>query len=290
MKILKVLAYFVLGGIIGFAINYTWSIQQNSITFSLAFILYLAAGYFLSKVQDAFLNYKLPLLFWYIFLLICYAIFVNYSWDLPVLLVLCIATYALGFYLRKQSNKRNKVLILSATIIVFFTWIYFVVPWITYNSKSVNDNLVMQNKIEFSLFDLEHPDTFVFNADLHGKVVLLDFWFRKCGACMRQYPQIKKIYDHFKNNQNVKIYFVNNGVDDVASIADFALKRGIQIPILVDQNSVLCQKYGILEFPQYILLDKRGKVREVHVGYSQDEISVFEKYTIQKIEAMLIEE
>jgi peroxiredoxin len=290
MKMLKVLAYFILGGVIGFAINYTWSIQQNSITFSLAYILYLAAGYFFSKESAAFLDYKLPLLFWYIFLLICYAIYVNYSWDLPVLLILCIAAYVLGFYLRKQSKRKNKIFFLSTSILIFFTWIYFAVPWITYNSKSTNDNLIAHDKIEFSLFDLEHPSKFVSNADLEGKVVLLDFWFRKCGACMRQYPQIEKVYEHFKDNQNVKIYFVNSGIDDIASINGFIEKQGIQVPVLIDQNSVLCQRLGVLEFPQYLLLDKKGKVREVHIGYSQDEISVFEKYTIEKIETMLKEE
>ena len=48
---------------------------------------------------------------------------------------------------------------------------------------------------------------------------------------------MEAVYNHFKNNKNVAIYFVNNGIDSIETINDFVKNKNIQIPILIDKNN-----------------------------------------------------
>lgn len=285
MKKYLFLTSFIVGGLIGFIINYTWSFQQNFITFSCAFVLYLTAGYFLSNKNQDINYFGNILLFWYILLLVGYSSYVNYSWDLPVLFLICIVAYILGYYLSKIQNKKNKIIAFGISFFTFSIILYFAVPWITYKNES---NVIGSSDIiEYSLIDIRNPDAVVTDKDLKGKVVLFDFWFKRCGACMRQYPKMEKVYRHFKDNQNVVIYFVNNGVDEPEQITKTINERKFQIPVLLDKGRVLTNKLGLTGFPAFILIDKSGKIIESHLGYSRDEESVFEENTIKKIESIL---
>lgn len=288
MKNLKIVYYFLLGGIIGFAINFTWSYQQNLVTFSVAFILYLCAGFICSKNDISIKSYKIPLLFWYIVALLAYASIVNYSWDLPYLILICLFSFILGFYSHKKwTNRSIGKYILILSFISFSIWVYFAVPWITYENKVSSEKTNI--KVEYILNDIIKPDSTISNTDLKGKVILLDFWYRRCGVCIRQYPKMEGIYNHFKGNKNVAIYFVNNGIDDELTIVDFVKERNIKIPVLLDKNSLLIKKLGLDGFPAFVLINKKGIIKEMHLGYSRDEASVFEEITIKKIEDLLKE-
>ena len=285
MKILKVLFYFLLGGVIGFSINFTWSLQQNLITFSLAFLLYSISGYFASKNEIGLFSHKVFLLFWYIILLVSYASIVNYSWDLPILISICIISFVLSYYLQKIKNRKPKLISFFTYTLLFVLLMYLFVPWFTYEKKT---NIEFTNqKIEYRLKSFNNYDSIVSDSTLKGKVVLFDFWYKSCGVCIRQYPKMEAVYNHFKNNKNVAIYFVNNGIDSIETINDFVKNKNIQIPILIDKNSSLVKKLKLNGFPVFVLIDKKGIIKEMHMGYSRDEATVFEEQTINKIDQIL---
>jgi peroxiredoxin len=286
MKIFKILFYFLLGGIIGFSINFTWSIQQNIITFSVAFILYALAGFIYSKKSIALNSYKTLLLFWYITLLIIYSLTINYSWDLPFLFIECLLSFSFGYYLQTIKSPIKSILFFALIVLVFIGWLYVGVPWISYENKSKIE--VSNQKIKFELQCLENNESIVTDSTLKGKVILLDFWYKSCGVCIRQYPKMEAVYNHFKKNNNVAIYFVNNGIDSIETITDFVKNKNIQIPVLIDKNSLLVKKLKLDGFPVFVLIDKKGIIKEIHMGYSRDEANIFEEQTINKIEQLLI--
>jgi thiol-disulfide isomerase/thioredoxin len=81
-----------------------------------------------------------------------------------------------------------------------------------------NDNLRNYLKeINFGVkgdkaFSFEFPDmngNIVRSDSLIGKIVILDFWFTGCGACISLHPKFEKIIDKFSNNQNVKFVSIN---------------------------------------------------------------------------------
>lgn len=97
-----------------------------------------------------------------------------------------------------------------------------------------------------------------------GKVLVLDFWYRGCGWCMRAMPQVKKLAAHYRD-QPVAVFGVNNDQDE--KDARFVVKEmAIACPVL--RSSDLAGRYGVQGFPTLVVVDQEGKVADVHVGYS----------------------
>ncbi|MFQ6036190.1 MAG: TlpA family protein disulfide reductase [Sedimentisphaerales bacterium] len=99
---------------------------------------------------------------------------------------------------------------------------------------------------------------------LRGKVVLLDFWYRGCGWCIRAMPQIKKVADYFAN-QPVVVLGMN--IDRDPANAEFVIeKMGLNYPNLKAKG--IPEKYGVRGYPTLIVIDQSGIVKSFHVGYS----------------------
>jgi thiol-disulfide isomerase/thioredoxin len=101
-------------------------------------------------------------------------------------------------------------------------------------------------------------------AGLSGKVVVMDFWYRGCGWCMYAMPQIKQLAADYKD-KNVIVLGMNTDreiADAKLVVSEFDLTypqiRAEQIP----------QLFGVQGFPTTIVIDQKGIVRGIHVGYS----------------------
>src|SRR5204863_5713937 len=98
-----------------------------------------------------------------------------------------------------------------------------------------------------------------------GKVVVLDFWYRGCGWCVRAMPQTKQIAAHFKD-QPVAVFGMNT--DRNEEDAKFVVeKMGLNYTNLKAEG--LPEKYKVQGFPTLISIDQQGGVGDIHVGYSR---------------------
>ena len=97
-----------------------------------------------------------------------------------------------------------------------------------------------------------------------GKVLVLDFWYRGCGWCMRAMPQVKRVASHYRGRP-VAVFGVNN--DRNIDNAKFVVREmELEYPVL--RSEELPARYGVQGFPTLIIVDQQGKVAEIHVGYS----------------------
>ena len=97
-----------------------------------------------------------------------------------------------------------------------------------------------------------------------GKVVVLDFWYRGCGWCIRAMPQVKQIATHYRG-QPVEIFGMNT--DREEADARFVIEKlALNYPNLKAEG--LPEKYGVQGFPTLVIIDQMGVVRDFHVGYS----------------------
>jgi thiol-disulfide isomerase/thioredoxin len=99
-----------------------------------------------------------------------------------------------------------------------------------------------------------------------GKVVVLDFWYRYCGWCIRAMPQVKEIARHYRDRP-VAVFGLN--IDRDLEFARFvAREMELNYPVLRSRD--LAGKYGVHSYPTLIIIDQQGKVSDIHLGYSAE--------------------
>ncbi len=104
-------------------------------------------------------------------------------------------------------------------------------------------------------------------SDFRGKVVVLDFWYRGCGWCMRAMPEMKQLSADFAGKP---VAVLGMNTDSKPADAKFVVDAfGLDYPILhVEQE--LVDRYHVSGFPTVVVIDPAGVVRDVEVGYSAD--------------------
>jgi len=107
------------------------------------------------------------------------------------------------------------------------------------------------------------------SQDLDGKVVLLDFWEVWCGPCIESMPKVQQLYARFKD-KGFMVYGVTNDLKQLESSKKYALRKPeIQFPMLIG-NAGVKDDYRIDAVPQYVLIDRHGKITFLSLGYSGD--------------------
>jgi len=111
-------------------------------------------------------------------------------------------------------------------------------------------------------FTLQAPDgKDVSLSDYRGKIVLLDFWASWCGPCLREVPNVKKVYDKF-HDKGFEILSVS--LDDkkdnwVNAIEKNDLNWG-HVSSLKGWSCPVAKLYNVSGVPAMLLLDKEGKI------------------------------
>ena len=106
-------------------------------------------------------------------------------------------------------------------------------------------------------------------SDFKGKKVYLNMWASWCGPCMREIPELEKVYQKYKNNKDFVFLsitspndaeFKNQSPQDKSK--DVILKKakelGATYPVLFDVNDRFIINYAIRSFPTHILINSDG--------------------------------
>ena len=134
------------------------------------------------------------------------------------------------------------------------------------------------------------------NDKLLGSVVVYHFWKTWCGPCRVEYPELYKLYQQYKDSNDVRFISVSCGNSEMpdaqallAATKTFLSDRDIHMPIYADPVSYTqiqiakLMAAGGFEYPMTIVVDRKGVVRDFWRGY--DEATIGEAQ--EKIEAML---
>lgn len=105
--------------------------------------------------------------------------------------------------------------------------------------------------------------------NLHGKVVLVDFWTYSCINCVRTLPYLTRWYDTYKNKGLVIIGVHTPEFEfekNTQNVEDAIKRFHIRYPVAQDNNYGTWKAYGNAYWPAHYLIDQNGNIRQIHFG------------------------
>ena len=125
------------------------------------------------------------------------------------------------------------------------------------------------------------------NASLKGKVYLVDFWATWCGPCKAAMPTMQKLHNKYKSKGFMVIgaNILERGGDKAAIAGKFksAAKLNYVFAKNTPEAEKLADKLKIQGIPTFLLVDRKGVIRHVEVGFSASH----EAELAKKIESLL---
>ena len=108
-------------------------------------------------------------------------------------------------------------------------------------------------------------------SDYAGKkVVLLNFWGIRCGACLEEMPYLEVIAKAYADKPLAVLGVDTDGVDAKTIVETLAeLKVSVSYPLLTDEEFKVTDAYTNFLVPLTIVIDKGGIVRYIHTGFEK---------------------
>lgn len=101
-------------------------------------------------------------------------------------------------------------------------------------------------------------------GNLRGRVVLLDFWATWCAPCRVVIPKLDDMQSRY-GAQGLSVLGVST--EDTQDVALFARRTAMHYGVASDRHGQTSRTYGVVSLPTLVVIDKRGVIRDVSVGY-----------------------
>jgi peroxiredoxin len=111
---------------------------------------------------------------------------------------------------------------------------------------------------EIALKDLRGQEVKL--SDLHGKIVLLNFWATWCKPCKEEMPAMQAAYEKLRSEGFVVLAV--NELEDVQKVAEHIKTHGHTFLVVMDHDNGVANRYGVVGLPASFLIDRQGIVRE----------------------------
>lgn len=98
-----------------------------------------------------------------------------------------------------------------------------------------------------------------------GKVIIIDFWDTWCPPCIKGIPDLIELYDEYEK-EGLVVVGAAMGREGEAKVKSFASSKGMDYPVTIATPQVIGAHGGIRSIPTAFVIDKKGRLRAMHVG------------------------
>jgi peroxiredoxin len=120
------------------------------------------------------------------------------------------------------------------------------------------------NYPEFQISELSGKVTT--QADLAGKVVVINFWATSCTTCVKEMPHMIEVYKEFAP-EGLDFLAIAMSYDPPMYVMNFAKTRSLPFRVAMDSEGKAAKAFGKIELtPTTIVMNHEGKVLKTYVG------------------------
>lgn len=90
--------------------------------------------------------------------------------------------------------------------------------------------------------------------------VLIEYWFSACKPCIKKFPELKKLYNEFKDEGFSVIGISIDGQERISDWKKIINQMDLNWKQFLDKGGVQAKKDGIYQFPTAFLTNKKGEI------------------------------
>lgn len=94
-----------------------------------------------------------------------------------------------------------------------------------------------------------------------GKIVVIKCWFIRCGACVKEFPELNKLVEENRNRKD--IVFISLAIDAKKDLNTFLQKKEFKYSVIPEMEDFMENKLSVTAYPTHILIDKKGTIIKV---------------------------
>ncbi|MGB7394212.1 MAG: TlpA disulfide reductase family protein, partial [Pricia sp.] len=104
-----------------------------------------------------------------------------------------------------------------------------------------------------------------------GQAIFLNFWATWCGPCLKEMPDIQKLYDDYGE----KVTFLLVTQEDTEKVEAFMKKKNYRLPIYFTDKEDIPEEIASKSLPTTYIIDATGKIVRAETGatnWNSDEV------------------
>lgn len=168
-------------------------------------------------------------------------------------------------------------------LIAFVVLVVVLYSFLVQDNDQLESVLVDKSVPEFKLPDLENPEITISKSTINKLPAVINVWATWCVACRVEHPFLMKL----KKESVLTVYGLNYK-DNRSKALQLLEKEGNPFELSIfDKQGKLAIDLGVYGAPETFFVDKKGIIRERHVGVLTTKVwkEKFEKFLIEDNDA-----